>query len=128
MNVTTVRIQRLDTSMTRSSSVFKGPTALKTYMLEEDFLAQVHVKTEERRNRQLLGDVPFTSGYLVYRAPSDPDKRLKKGDKIVGLPDGAGGYDVVDYVVTENTRHASLPNPLIYFAYFARNEDVVNSP
>ena len=128
MNTTVVRIQRLSETRNVPSSVFKGPTALKNYSEPEDFRAQVQFRAEERRNRQLLGDVPFTAGYLVYRAPTDAAKRLKKGDKIVGLPDGAGGFDEVDYVVVENTRHGNLPDPLLYFASFARNEDVVNSP
>lgn len=128
MNPAKVLIRRLNLSQTTKSSVFKGPSSLKKYDEEETILAQVVMTTEERRNRQLLGNVPFTDGHITYRAPSDATKRLKKGDLIVGLPDGAGGYDTVSYEITENARAGELPNPLIYCAYFKRNEDVVNSP
>lgn len=131
MNLTTVRIKRLwvGSPGTQSSSVFKGATSEKVYHDEEDFRAQLYLRSQERRNRQLLGDNPFTMGHLTYRSPSDLTKRLKKGDLVVGLPNGVrGSYDTVNYEVSENCQEGHLPGPLIYCAYFGRNEDVTNSP
>lgn len=127
LNLATVKIRRLTLASTNVDSDFQENTSTKVYAAEENFSAQVTLNSEERRVRMPLGNVPMTDGHLVYRAPTVAANRLKKGDRITGLPDGAGGYDVVDYVVCENIRHGNLPNPLTYHAYFKRNEDNVNS-
>lgn len=128
MNLATVKIRRLDRTNTLVDSDFGDATAVKTYKDEETFLAQIRWRAKDRRVRETLGNVPWTDGYLVYRAPASPSSILRKGDKITAVPDGAGGFEIVDYVVTENRPAAHLPNPLIFIAYFKRNEDVVNSP
>lgn len=133
MNTTRIKIRRLSTEAAGSTTStvvdpqFFHHSADKVYDEEEYFTAQLEIKAEARRVRMALGNIPWVDGYLVYRSPADATKRLKVGDKVTGIPDGAGGYDVVDFVVCENSRHASLPNPLIYCAYFKRNEDNTTS-
>lgn len=128
MNLTTIQIQRLSLSTTQLDDEFKNNAQPKVYGSVETFTGQFYIKTEERRNRQHLGDVPFTDGHITYRTPSSANSELKKGDKIVGIPNGRGGYDTVDYVISEHARAAELPTPLLRMAYFKRNEDVTNSP
>src|SRR5574343_822211 len=127
MNLTTVKVRRLLRSSTLTDTEFKEATETKEYSAEEDFRCQVRHKVYDRSNRQMAGNVPFYSTVLCYKLPTDLTKRLQRGDKVTGLPDGRGGYDVVDLVVNEVGPAGHLPGPTIWFAYLGRNEDVVNS-
>lgn len=128
MNLTTVKIRRLDLTNTLVDPDFGDNLAVKARQAEESFSAQIRWRAKDRRVRETLGNTPWTDGYLVYRAPATVANRLKKGDQITAIPNGAGGFDTVDYIITENRPAGHLPGPLLFIAYFKRNEDVVNSP
>jgi hypothetical protein len=106
---------------------FKEAAEQKVSATEELFKAQIRYSNFNERGRAMAGNVPDYGMILVYRSPTNPAKRLARGDRVVGVPDGAGGFDVVDLVVIENRPVGHLPNPLIFMAMCANNDDVKNS-
>jgi len=98
-----VTFQRADADNTEWDDTFKEPVEDTdvVYKDPETVKAQVHFNDFERREMAAQGEIPLTSGYILYRRGSIPS--LRKGDKITAI----AGIPTEVYVISVEPAAAS---------------------